>query len=273
MAEVVEFAKPEAEFPAKDGFVMTDSARNMLRSLKMGRSLGNAFTLIAAAPGTGKTEALKYFAACENAEKITPDGRYKFDEVFLHTAVAGEGTPWGLASQFMHIWRMGQPNSRKLTEMRQDIGRVVGAGNMLLVDEAQYLVQRNSRGKDTWDLLEWLRAMADEVQFSVAYCGDLALLEMQHQLPQLWRRVLQNRPVIIRNVSKGDIDAFLASRNVTDAKIADLLFRVSRRGGGLGTVAGSIVHARLLAGGKAPDSAHIMAALEDLNLLSREDRQ
>ncbi|MFV0291994.1 MAG: AAA family ATPase [Paracoccus sp. (in: a-proteobacteria)] len=270
MAEVVEFAKPGVKSPVADGFVMTESAQNILRSLHLVRSLSNAVTLIAAAPGTGKTEALKHFAARQNAEKITPDGRCKPDEVFLHTAVAGEGTPWGLAGQLMKIRGLGQPNSRKLAEMRQMIGACVGAGGMLLVDEAQYLVQRNSRGKDTWDSLEWLRAMAEEGRFSIAYCGDLALLDTATHLPQLWRRM--RRRVVIRHVSKEDVTVLATHRGISDPSIIDVLFRVARRGGGLGDVDNAISHARLLSRQEIPGAAYIMAALEDLNLLAREDR-
>lgn len=230
MAEVLEFAKPGAQAPSTDGFVMTESAQDMLRSLQLVRAAGNAITLIAAAPGTGKTEVLKHFAASQNAQKIDLDGNLKWDEVFLHTAVAGEGTPWGLACQLMQIWNLGEPNSRRLIETRQQIGRSVGKGGLLMIDEAQYLVQRNSRGKDTWDLLEWLRAMAEEGQFSVAYCGDLALLDTATHLPQLWRRM--RRRVVIKHVTKQDVAALATHRGIAEPSLVELLFRVARRGGG-----------------------------------------
>lgn len=271
MAEIVEFAKPGLQAPSTDSFVMTESAQDMLRSLQLVRAAGNAITLIAAAPGTGKTQALKHFAISQNAEKIDPDGRYVADKVFLHTAVAGEGTPWGLAGQLMQAWNLGEPNSRRLTETRQLIGRCVGKGGLLMIDEAQYLVQRNARGKDTWDSLEWLRAMAEEGEFSVAYCGDLALLDTANHLPQLWRRM--RRRVVIRYVSKQDVVALVANRGIVEPSLVEVLFRVARRGGGLGDVDNAIDHARLLSRQDVPGPAFIMAALEDLNLLSREDRE
>lgn len=269
MAEVLEFAKPSAQAPSTEGFVMTESAQDMLRSLQLVRAAGNASTLIAAAPGTGKTEALKHFAASQNADKIDTAGDYKPDTVFLHTAVAGEGTPWGLAGQLMLAWGMGEPNSRRLTETRQLIGRCVGKGGLLMIDEAQYLVQRNSRGKDMWDSLEWLRAMAEEGEFSVAYCGDLALIDTASHLPQLWRRM--RRRVVIKHVTKNDFVTLTAYRGIADPSVVELLFRVARRGGGLGDVDNTIAHARLLSGQDVPGPAFIMAALEDLSLLSRED--
>lgn len=62
MAEVVQLAKPGATAPVTQGFVMTESAQDILRSLQLVRAAGDAITLIAAAPGTGKTEALRQFA-------------------------------------------------------------------------------------------------------------------------------------------------------------------------------------------------------------------
>lgn len=271
MSEVVQFAKPAPEGELKGGFVMTESAQDMLRSLQLVRAAGNAFTLIAAAPGTGKTEVLKHFTASQNAEKVSGDGTWRPDEVFLHTAVAGEGTPWGLASQLMQFWNLGEPNSRRLTEARQMIGTCVGVGGLLIIDEAQYLVQRNSRGKDTWDSLEWLRAMAEDGQFSVAYCGDLALLDTATHLPQLWRRM--RRRVVIQSASKADVAALVGHRGISDAGLIEVLYQVARRGGGLGDVDNAIWHAALFAGKGIPSAAHVMAALEDLNLLPQEGRK
>lgn len=271
MAEIVEFAKPGVQAPSTDGFVMTESAQDMLRSLCLVRAAGSAITLIAAVPGTGKTEAIKHFTNEQNAGKISPAGFYKPKAVFLHTAVAGEGTPWGLACQLMQTWNLGAPNSRNLMESRQLIGSCIGAGGMLIIDEAQYLVQRNPRGTDTWDSLEWLRAMAEGGAFSVAFCGDLALLDTASRLPQLWRRM--RRRVVIKHVSKRDVFALAAYRGISEPSVAESLFRVARRGGGLGDVDNAIAHARLLSRQEVPDTAFIMAALEDLNLLPREGRE
>lgn len=147
MAEVIEFAKPEAQAPATGGFVMTESAQEMLRSLQLVRAAGNAITLIAAAPGTGKTEVLKHFTIEQNREAKKGKSGWVDNVVHLHTAVAGEGSPWGLACQLMQAWNQGPPNGRRLMETRQRIGECVGRGGLLLLDEAQYLVQRNPRGK------------------------------------------------------------------------------------------------------------------------------
>ena len=255
MAEVVEFAKAGAQAPALGGFVMTESAQEMLRSLQLVSSSGDAITLIAAAPGTGKTQALRQFKRTQRPDAI------------FHAAIAGEGTPWGVACQLMELLDLGQPNSRNLLESRRRIAEDIGPDGLLIVDEAQYLVQRNPRGKDSWDALEWLRAMAEDGCFSLAFCGDLALLDTAVRLPQLWRRM--RRRVVIKNVSKEDVTAFASSRGIADRNIIELLYQVARRGGGLGDVDNTIIHARLLSGQDIPAGTYIMAALEDLNLVAK----
>ncbi|MDF3855293.1 AAA family ATPase [Paracoccus pantotrophus] len=256
MAEVIEFAKPEAQAPATGGFVMTASAQEMLRSLQLvSAEAGGAITLISAAPGTGKTEALYHFKR-----------EHRPDAVF-HTAVAGEGTPWGVACQLMEWLELGTPNGRDLLGARRRIAEEIGADGLLIIDEAQYLVQRNPRGKDSWDSLEWLRAMADDGCFSLAFCGDLALQETATRLPQLWRRM--RRRVVIKHVSKEDVTALVTFRGISDRNVIEVLYQVARRGGGLGDVDNAIAHARLLSGQNVPAGAYIMAALEDLNIVAK----
>lgn len=256
MAEVIEFAKPEAQAPATGGFVMTESAQDMLRSLQLVSAAAcDAITLISAAPGTGKTEVLRHFKR-----------EHRPDAVF-HTAVAGEGTPWGVACQLMEWLELGTPNGRDLLGARRRIAEEIGADGLLIIDEAQYLVQRNPRGKDSWDSLEWLRAMADDGCFSLAFCGDLALQDTASRLPQLWRRM--RRRVVIKHVSKEDVTALVTFRGISDRNVIEILYQVARRGGGLGDVDNAIAHARLLSGQNIPASAYIMAALEDLNLVAK----
>lgn len=162
---------------------------------------------------------------------------------------------------------LGAPNGRDLLGARRKIAEEIGPDGLLMIDEAQYLVQRNPRGKDSWDSLEWLRAMAEDGCFSLAFCGDLALQETATRLPQLWRRM--RRRVIIKHVSKQDVTALVTSRGISDRNMIEVLFQVARRGGGLGDVDNAIDHARLLSGEAVPAGAYILAALEDLNLVAK----
>lgn len=171
----------------------------------------------------------------------------------------------GAAVQLMSLLEIGPPNNRNLRESRESIAEAIGVDGLLIVDEAQNLIRRNPRGADDWSTFEWLRAMAEEDCFSMIFSGDLALLEIQNQLPQLWRRMV--RRVIIKAVSKGDVEALMTWHGLDDSKICESLYQAARRGGGLGDVDNVICHARRLAGSGMPSATHVMAALEDLKLL------
>lgn len=261
MAEVVQLAKPGAQAQVTQGFVMTESAQDILRSLQLVSAAGDgAITLIAAAPGAGKTEALWHFK-----------NNMRRDAIF-HTAVAKEDdTPWGAACQLMEVLEIGRPNSRDMRGSRQRIAEKVGVQGTLIIDEAQNLVHHNLRGGTDWTTLEWFRQMAEEGYFSLVFCGDLSLLETASRLPQLWRRM--RRRVVIKNVTNNDVATLARHRGVTEPAVVETLFRVARRGGGLGDVDAAIAHAQLLSGKDIPDAPFVMAALEDLNLLAREDRK
>jgi hypothetical protein len=254
MAEVVQLAKPEAKAKVTGGIAMTESAQDILRSAQMVCSVsGGAVTLIAAAPGTGKTEALMHFSRTFRKDAL------------WHTAVKGEDdTPWGVAVQLMDKLDIGRPNNRNLRGSRERIAEAIGPEGILIVDEAQNLIRHNLRGGTEWGSFEWLRALSEEGCFSIIFSGDLALLEIQQRLPQLWRRM--RRRVVIKAVSKGDVESLTSWRGLDDPRISEALYQVARRGGGLGDVDNAIGHARLLAGGQLPSAVHIVAALEDLKL-------
>lgn len=84
MAEVVQLAKPGPETRVKSRIAMTESARDILRSAQLvSAEFGGAITLIAAAPGTGKTESLLHF-------------KHSFQgNAWWHTAIKGRTIPLG----------------------------------------------------------------------------------------------------------------------------------------------------------------------------------
>ena len=262
MAEVIPLAKTGAGKTASvGGLVMTESARDILRSLELVNSqFGGAITLISAAPGTGKTAALMHFK-----RTVRPDALF-------HTAVAEEDdTPWGVACQLMETLDLGMPNNRNLRASRLEIANTIGVDGLLIVDEAQNLIRRNPRGGTDWTTLEWCRAMAEEGCFSLVFCGDLVLADTAQRLPQLWRRM--RRRVVIKEVSERDVTAFVASRGFSEPRIVKALYEVARRGGGLGDVENVLSHAPLLAGGDEITAAHIQAAIIDLKLGPKGWRQ
>lgn len=255
MAEVVKFAKSVETAPEPGSFVMTESAQDILRSLHLVSKVpSGAITLIAAAPGTGKTETLWHFKNSVRTDAV------------MHVAVAREDdTAWGAATQLMETLELGRPNNRNLRKSRQEIAEAIGVDGMLMVDEAQNLVYRNPRGGTDWSNLEWFRALAEEGCFSLVFSGDLALLDTAQRLPQLWRRM--RRRVVIRTVSQRDVGAFTAAHGLDDTKLNNVLHQVARRGGGIGDIANAVDHARLMAGEHDLSIGHVMAALADLKLL------
>jgi DNA transposition AAA+ family ATPase len=255
----VNLSSLERKKPVLGGFVKTEVAIDIHRTLNMLQASGGGqMALIAGQPGCGKTKALWDFKG-EN------------DDAVAYNVTAGEGGAFCAAQQLMRTLEMGEPNARRLADERRRIGERIGMGNTLLVDEAQYVVQYNTRGADSWLALEWFRSMADECGINVALIGDLFLLGMEMALPQLWGRVSTNRPVIIRDTAKADVTAIATSFRIEDATSLQVLRSVSKRGG-LRQVANVCRHAWVLSGGHPPRPEDIGAAVEDLKIFDMRSK-
>ncbi len=99
---------------AADGFTETATARDVLRSLKLARtSPGVGMTLVAGAPGVGKSMAIRRFLVDE-------PGAIDF------TAVRGEGGVYALADTILSVWGDGTRN-RSRTDVRRQIVSYLGA--------------------------------------------------------------------------------------------------------------------------------------------------
>jgi DNA transposition AAA+ family ATPase len=248
MPQVVRLASGEAAPaapPAPGGFVKTGTAEEVLRSLRLLTALpGPAITMIAGAPGVGKTRALRAFAEEEPG-------------ALIHTAAAGEGRPWNLACGLMARIN-DRPNGRDLTASRRSLAEALGPRTVLIVDEAQALEMRRGKEAINRDALEWLRALAEEGGFALALCGDLALASAVRAVPQLQSRL--RRPVVIRAVAKEDAGALAAAAAVTDRKALALLEAVAMQRGGLRNVENVLRLARIYAGGGRPEPEHMATA-------------
>lgn len=141
---------------------------------------------------------------------------------------------------------------------------------MLILDEAQNLVQRTGRGAANYEAFEWFRALAEDGCFALVFSGDLKLLKARDELPQLKRRV--RRPVIIRRVPETDVAALANRRGLTCARTIEALCTVARHHGALGDVTNVIDHAKLFAGQRPVELAHVIAAIEDLKLTPKGAR-
>jgi len=254
MAEILKLNSPGTAIPVPGQFIETETAADILHSLEVVyKGPGEYVGLICGAPGIGKSETIWRF-------------KHKAGNVFIHKAVQGEGGVWNLANELCRILDIEEPNGRRLPEERRRIAEAFGAGSMLIVDGSQYLVQRNTRGKDDWQAFEWLRGMAEDGALSLAFCGDLRMRKLEEISPPLWRRM--RRRCVVSRAPKADVQALAGQWGIYDLKAVDVLFAASRKGG-LGDVVNLCREARNMAGKTAISLDHILAALEDLKLLPR----
>jgi predicted ATP-dependent serine protease len=127
MAEVVQLAEPGPGARVRGSIAITESAQDTLRSAQLVSSeFGGAITLIAAAPGTGKSKALMRFT-----HGIRKDALW-------HTAVkSADDTPLRATTQLMETLDIGRPNNRCLRGLREQIGEAIGVDGLLIIDEAK----------------------------------------------------------------------------------------------------------------------------------------
>ncbi|MEP5730739.1 MAG: hypothetical protein ABJL67_15370 [Sulfitobacter sp.] len=104
----------------------------------------------------------------------------------------------------------------------------------LVVDEAQYLDQKNVRTGQRAEVFEWLRAAAENGNFHLVFCGDSSLANIIARYPQLQSRMI--RPVVIQPPSQADIAALTQGTPFAAPKARHALDAVARLAGGLPNV-------------------------------------
>lgn len=139
-----------------------------------------------------------------------------------------------------------------------------GKGRVLVVDEAQYLDQKNRKTGKHGEAFEWVRAAAEQGLFHVVFCGDLNLPRAIAKMPQLQSRLL--RPVVIKQTSRADVAALVNGTAFANPAAVDALHAVARLKGGLRNVERVTECALDFAGDDAPTLAHIKAAIVDMKL-------
>ena len=254
MAEHLRLINTTADPPPIADFAMTDTAADILRTLRLVRGMGGAsFTKIAGAPGVGKTKTLRQFEA-EAA-----------GDVMLHTVAAGEGKPFNIASAlFRRWWPDFEVRGQELSAVRSILARWIGKGRVLIIDEAQGLEHRSPKSGTSRDALDWLRALAEEGEFALVLCGDLALEAAVGHMPQLQSRL--DRPVIVRRATARDVAAVAALHGLTDPKALAILTAAAGFKGGLRNVARIVRLARMFAGEGPVEPSHLAAAAAEHGL-------
>ena len=251
MAEHLRLAKTDAP-PEPGGFVMTETAQDILRSVTLVRQMGGAaLTMIAGAPGVGKSQALEHYRRTHG-----------MDCLYIQ-AVCAEGTPWNFAQSLKRKWR-GGVDFRTVQEARELFAHAIGPNCLLIVDEAQYLNQKNRRTGKSGEAFEWVRGMAETGGFPVVLCGDLTLEATVATMPQLQSRM--RRPVVLRRANPKDVHAIAKTEGFHDPSALRALEGVARHRGGLRNVENVMRVARMFAAGAAPNLTHLKAAIMDMKL-------
>ena len=128
----------------------TETAQDIRRSLDLVQASERpSLTMIAGAPGTGKTSAVRRFCEAQGENAL-----------FIQAA-RGESTAWNFAHALANLWGYAKPTFNCHFEARDKIANYIGPGYVLVVDEAQYLHQRNLKSGQTGEAFEWLRATAE----------------------------------------------------------------------------------------------------------------
>ncbi|WP_216665214.1 AAA family ATPase [Pseudoruegeria sp. HB172150] len=214
-----------------------------MRSLDLVRSTPHpALTMIAGAPGVGKTRTLQQFCAREGQDAI------------YHSVAAGEGKPTGVATPLLSAFRE-KANGMSLFAMRETLAAFIGRGRVVILDEAQYLEPQGA---------EWTRALAEAGGFDLVLCGDLNLQKIMIRAPQLQSRMI--RPVVIRHASRADVACMAEGTAFGTEQAIDLLYAIARLKGGLRNVENVTRLALLFAGHDQPGLEHLKAAIRDMKL-------
>ncbi|MDZ4392963.1 AAA family ATPase [Cypionkella sp.] len=253
MSEVLKLAKSSIPEADAEGFIRTETAEDILRSLALVRSInGPAVTLISGAPGIGKTETLLH------------SQRQDWDGSIYVSIAKGEGNPFHVASRILSQFGDSKTRGKGLDELRQVVGAYVGKRRILLVDEAQNLFQRHKLSATKGSSFGWLVAASEEGGFDLAFCGDLTLPSIFMEFPHLQSRM--RRPVVVKSVSRADVSALAQQEGLSGRVEVDLLAAIAKLPGGLRNVENVIRMASIFAGREKVSGTHLKAAVDDLKL-------
>lgn len=226
-----------------DTFAMTPVAQDILASLQMIQGQRKpAATMIAGAPGVGKTATILHFAATN-------------PNVWVVTCVNGAGRPIDLVKALargLGLSIVGLGVFDTIARIEDATARTRG---MLILDEAQHLSKA---------ALDTARGIYEQCGVHLALCGDLTLVPKTDAMPQLNSRLL--RPVEVRRVTADDVAMVAAQFGVIDDASVSRLCDVAAKNGRLRKVEKVLRHAAfVMSGDEAPDLGAIEYAIAHFN--------
>jgi len=253
MSEILNFAKVSEPVSDEYGFIHTETALEILRTLTLLRSVnGPAMSMISGAPGIGKTETLLHY------ERQNPGTTLRI------SIPKGEGNPFHVSANILSLFNPYKRHDNDITVRRGKIMQNIGKGQILLVDEAQNLFQRNKASCTKGASFGWLVAACEEGGFDLVFCGDHTLSAIMMDLPHLQSRM--RRPVLIHTAPVGHVVKLAADHGFTDKAGIDLLTMAAKLIGGLRNVDNVLRMAAIFAGKDRITVGHLQAASHDLKL-------
>lgn len=231
-----------ATIPVSPGFVLTRSAQDIMNTLGYAQ-MAPGMVIVTLGAGMGKT------ATCRHYCETRPNS-------YLVTVSPHTKTVHGMLVELASELDIVQHNPAKLSRAIRERLKRVGAGTLLIVDEAQNL-------KD--DAIDQLRQLVDLAQCGVALVGNSEIYGRFHKssegpsYAQIKRRVSlrlkRDRPF------PEDISAVLDAWQIEDLDCRKFLTGIGLKAGAIGQIDETLKIAHMLAAGsRQPVTARLLKA-------------
>lgn len=243
MTEHLKLAKSDGAPEAPPSFIMTQTAREIHRSLRMmQRMSGFRIGLICGNAGIGKTTALEAFLSEEPLACMV-------------TAAGGEDDPKSLAEDLCGRFGVYGWENMSLTARRKALVRTLTQFKILIMDEAQHY---------KLTALEWLRSLCEEACCDLVLAGDAKLYMVATCNAQIESRAVL--PRLFSEVFPADVQAIAAAHSLDRDGIRRDLEGVAFKRGGIRHVRNVIELATAFANGGLVTRDHIFSAISQLGL-------
>lgn len=208
------------------GFVDTPTTRRIFAALQTAQR-DPCIALIYGGAGVGKTAAAKHYVETKNSESAKLGDASR---VYYIVAGPAASKPTGVLEILAQA--MGSYGGAfRLRALFEDISRRLRQGDLLIIDEAQYL------GLDSLDLLRGFVPDGDDFGVGIAYLGNEEFFSRLHgvgqaaRFAQITSRV--GARVHVGAPAEGDVDALLAAWGVAGRKERQFAVQIGTMPGGL----------------------------------------
>lgn len=186
----------------------------------------------------------------------------------MYLSVAkGEGNPDAISTAIKAQFSAGGISTkdwRNLTERRIECGQLIGPNRILLVEIAHNLYQRNKAAATKGSGFDWLKAMATEIGFDLIFCGNMSLLTIMADFPDLRDRMCW--PLTFKATTRADVVAIVRAMGIVEQTAMSLLIGVANVHGGLRKVKDVILAAKLIFDTAVPTAAELKETVVRMGL-------